>query len=111
MDKYIREIQLEYELASLEEEMYELGIAIGKYRHTVITYRRKKVDVMIMFGLTILPPVMEMKRKYPGLFDAGKNLERYELTLKKVELRMFKLRRKKKELERMLGYKDKDVEW
>ncbi len=93
----------EEDLISLEVRIRRLSYVIDGLREDVVTLRNYRTALMKRYGLSVVPSIVEMKEKYPGLYSAVVGLKDVEDNLARAELRMLLLSKDRKKLRQKLG--------
>jgi len=91
------------ELSDIEERLRKLDYVLENYKSSVVSGRKHKSKLMQSHGLTVLPSVVEMRRKYPQLYATDRNLKLAEEGLDRLELKRMLLMKRRKELRSVLG--------
>lgn len=98
----------EDELANLNERIRRASFARDTYKKRVQGLRERRNTLMKQYGLSVYPPLTEMKTKYHSLYRTEQSLTDAEKELDGVELRIILLGKRRKELETALGRRHED---
>jgi len=97
------------QLKEINEKIRRTSFILNKQRDGVVSLRNNRQRLMQLYNLTLMPPQMELKRKYPQLYYTNISLDSAEKDLDRLELRMTLLRKQQKELSIKLGIKPEDM--
>lgn len=92
----------EYE--EVNKKIFKLSFVLDRYRSSVVSLRERRSELAKEYKIAgAIPPLVELRRKYPMLYATVRNLKTAEEQLARLELRDILLRKRRKELARVLG--------
>lgn len=99
---------LEEELADLNWKIAILVDRVEQQKEAVRGTREYKVRLMKEYGLTVLPPLEELRRTYRPLYNTERYLQMGERRLDNMELGLLLKHRRRKEIMVKLGMKPEE---
>lgn len=92
----------EYE--ELNERLRKRAYVTERYRSSVVSLRDRRGELVKQYKIAgAIPPLVELRRKYPQLYATERNLKTAEEQLNRLELGNMLLYKRKKELAMKLG--------
>jgi hypothetical protein len=100
----------EQELAEVNDKIIKLYPVMERYRSSVVSLRQRRTQLMKEYGISVTPPLVELRGKYSQLYHTEQNLQTASKELDRIETRMTLLQKRRKELQITLGQRPEELQ-